>query len=128
VLSDRQSFYLANEGERPHEEVIEEFLLQYYDTAAAVPAQIVVEHGVSAAAVAALSAKRGGPVEVRAAERGEKRRILELAQRNAKLALEEDQLKAERRREHRAEALDGLREALGLEPCRCGSSASTSRT
>jgi excinuclease ABC subunit C len=36
VLSDRQSFYLANEGERPHEEVIEEFLLQYYDTAAAV--------------------------------------------------------------------------------------------
>jgi len=115
VLSDRQSFYLANEGERPHEEVIEEFLLQYYDTAASVPSQIVVEHPVSDAAVEALSHKRGGPVEVRAAERGEKRRILELAQRNAKLALEEDQLKAERRREHRAEALDGLREALGLE-------------
>jgi excinuclease ABC subunit C len=115
VLSDRQSFYLANEGERPHEEVIEEFLLQYYDTAASVPAQIVVEHAVSAAAVAALSAKRDGPVEVRAAERGEKRRILELAQRNAELALEEDQLKAERRREHRAEALEGLRQALGLE-------------
>jgi excinuclease ABC subunit C len=115
VLSDRQSFYLANEGERPQEEVIEEFLLQYYDTAASVPAQIVVEHAVSAAAAEALSRKRGGPVEVRAAERGEKRRILELAQRNAKLALEEDQLKAERRREHRAEALDGLRETLGLE-------------
>jgi excinuclease ABC subunit C len=115
VLSDRQSFYLANEGERPHEEVIEEFLLQYYDTAASVPAQIVVEHAISAAAAAALSAKRDGPVEVRAAERGEKRRILELAQRNAKLALEEDQLKAERRREHRAEALDGLRQALGLD-------------
>ena len=115
VLSDRQSFYLANEGERPHEEVIEEFLLQYYDTAASVPAQIVVEHAVSDAAVEALRAKRDGPVEVRAAERGEKRRILELAGRNAKLALEEDQLKAERRREHRAMALEGLREALGLE-------------
>jgi excinuclease ABC subunit C len=115
VLSDRQSFYLANEGERPHDEVIEEFVLQYYDTAASVPAQIVVEHAVSAAAVAVLAAKRDGPVEVRAAERGEKRRILELAQRNAKLALEEDQLKAERRREHRAEALDGLRQALGLD-------------
>ncbi|HEX2703924.1 MAG TPA: excinuclease ABC subunit UvrC [Solirubrobacteraceae bacterium] len=115
VLSDRQSFYLANEGQRPHEEVIEEFLLQYYDTAASVPSQIVVEHAVSAAAVAALSSKRDGPVEVRAAARGEKRRILELAQRNAKLALEEDQLKAERRREHRAEALDGLRQVLGLD-------------
>ncbi len=115
VLSDRQSFYLANEGGRPKEEVVEEFLLQYYETAAAVPAQIVVAVGVSSAVVKALSARRGGPVEVRLAERGEKRRILELAQRNAQLALEEDQLKAQRRREHRAEALDGLRVALGLE-------------
>jgi excinuclease ABC subunit C len=115
VLSDRQSFYLANEAERPREEVLEEFLIQYYDTAAAVPAQIVVEDTVSDAVVEALSAKRDGPVEVRAAERGEKRRILELAQRNAKLALEEDRLKAERRREHRADALDGLRVALDLE-------------
>jgi excinuclease ABC subunit C len=115
VLSDRQSFYLANEGERPHEEVVEEFLLQYYDTAAAVPAQILVEVGVSPAVVKALAARREGPVEVRAAERGDKRRILELAQRNAQLALEEDQLKAERRREHRAAALEGLRAALGLD-------------
>jgi len=52
---------------------------------------------------------------VRAAERGEKRRILELAARNARLALEEDQLKAERRREHRAQARDRLRAALGLD-------------
>jgi excinuclease ABC subunit C len=115
VLSDRQSFYLANEAQRPQAEVIEEFLLQYYETAAAVPAQIVVEAQVSDAAVQALALRRGGPVEVRAAERGEKRRILELAARNAALALEEDQLKAERRREHRAEALDGLREALELD-------------
>jgi excinuclease ABC subunit C len=115
VLSDRQSFYLANEAERPREEVLEEFLLQYYDTAAAVPAQIVVEEAVGEAVAVALALKRGGPVEVRAAERGEKRRILDLAARNAKLALEEDQLKAERRREHRAAALEQLREALGLE-------------
>src|SRR3712207_9278971 len=30
VLSDRQSFYLSNEGERDEAEVLEEFLLQYY--------------------------------------------------------------------------------------------------
>ena len=114
VLSDRQSFYLANEGERPHVEVIEEFVLQYYETAAAVPALVVVEEAVSEVVVEALGARRGGPVEVRAAERGEKRRILELAARNASLALEEDKLKAARRRERRAEALDGLRSALSL--------------
>jgi excinuclease ABC subunit C len=114
VLSDRQSFYLANEGERPRGEVIEEFLLQYYETAAAVPALVVVEEPVGEDVIEALGARRGARVEVRAAERGEKRRILELATRNASLALEEDQLKAARRRERRAEALDGLRSALSL--------------
>jgi excinuclease ABC subunit C len=114
VLSDRQSFYLANEGERPHAEVVEEFVVQYYETAAAVPAQVIVECALPAAIEHALTTWRGARVELRAAERGEKRRILELAQRNAQLALEEDQLKAERRRERRAEALDGLRKALAL--------------
>ena len=114
VLSDRQSFYLANEGERPQEEVIEEFLLQYYEHAAAVPALVVVEQPVAEIVAETLSARRGARVEVRAAERGEKRRILELAARNAALAIEEEQLKAARRRERRAEALDGLRVALSL--------------
>jgi excinuclease ABC subunit C len=54
-------------------------------------------------------------VEVRAAERGDKRRILELAERNAKLALDQEKLKAERRRQQRVEALDGLQEALALD-------------
>src|SRR3954447_21266094 len=46
VLSDRQSFYLANEGERPLPEVVEEFALQYYGTATAIPPQIVVSRDV----------------------------------------------------------------------------------
>ena len=54
-------------------------------------------------------------VEVRAAERGDKRRILELAERNARLALDQERLKAERRRQQRVEALDELQEALGLD-------------
>jgi len=114
VLSDRQSFYLANEAQRPAAEVLEEFLLQYYEHAAAVPALVVVEEPVSALVAEALGARRGGRVEVRASERGEKRRILQLAARNAALALEEERLKSVRRRERRAEALDGLRAALSL--------------
>ncbi|GAC1434406.1 MAG: excinuclease ABC subunit UvrC [Solirubrobacteraceae bacterium] len=116
VLSDRQSFYLANESERPLDEVIEEFMLQYYGGAgAAIPAQIVVQCPLRTVLAEALAARRGGAVELRAAERGEKRRILELAERNARLALEEDRLKEERRRERRVDALDGLQRALGLD-------------
>ena len=88
--------------------------MRYYETAAAVPALVVVEEPVDPLIVDALSARRGSRVEVRASERGEKRRILQLAARNAVLALEEEQIKSARRRERRAEALDGLREALAL--------------
>jgi excinuclease ABC subunit C len=117
VLSDRQSFYLENRAERGLSEAVEEFLLQYYGTATAIPAQVVVQRGLdlTPALAEALAARRGGPVEIRAAERGDKRRILELAERNAALALEQERLKAERRRERRAEALEGLQAALGLE-------------
>ena len=52
---------------------------------------------------------------MRVAERGDKRRILELAERNALLALDQEKLKAERRRQQRVESLDGLQEALGLD-------------
>jgi excinuclease ABC subunit C len=62
-----------------------------------------------------LGERRGGRVEIRAAERGSKRRILELADRNARLALDQDKLKAERRRQQRVEALDGLQDALALD-------------
>jgi excinuclease ABC subunit C len=117
VLVDRQSFYLANEGQRELAEVVEEFLAQYYGGGVAIPPQVIVQRGLDSfeALREALAESRGGPVEVRAAERGDKRRILELAERNARLALDQERLKAERRRQRRVEALDGLQQALGLD-------------
>jgi excinuclease ABC subunit C len=117
VLSDRQSFYLSNETEREPAEVAEEFMLQFYDTHTAIPALLVVQQGLHEhpALADALESRRGGPIEMRAAERGEKRRILELAERNARLALDQDKLRSERRRQGRVEALEGLQTALGLD-------------
>jgi excinuclease ABC subunit C len=63
----------------------------------------------------ALSERRGSLVEVRAAERGDKRRLRELAERNAKLALDQDKLRREHRRARRVEALSSLQETLGME-------------
>ena len=119
VLTDRQSFYLANETERELAEVATEFMMQFYAGHLSIPALIVVQRELSssdpAALADALSARRGGPVEIRAAERGEKRRILELAARNALLALDSERLRAERRRQSRVDALEGLQQALGLD-------------
>jgi len=63
----------------------------------------------------ALSERRGAPVEVRAAERGDNRRLRELAERNARLALDQDRLRREHRRTRRVESLSALSEALGME-------------
>jgi excinuclease ABC subunit C len=128
VLSDRQSFYLMNLGELSAAEVLEEFLLQYYTEAPSVPAQIIVEHDTDPVLAELLTDRRGARVEVRRAERGDKKRILELAVRNARLALDTERLKEERRREQRVESLSGLQAAWGSTRCRSASSASTSRT
>jgi excinuclease ABC subunit C len=120
VLSDRQSFYLDNEAEQPPAIVGEEFILQYYASALSIPSLIVVQSSLAEGSELPileeiLAERRGGGVEIRASERGGKRRILELAERNARLALEQEKLKAERRRQQRVESLDGLQKALGLD-------------
>ena len=118
VLAERHGFYLANQGERDEAEVTEEFVAQYYSAAPAVPRLVVVGPALAERApvvAEALSVRRGGPVEVRVAERGSKRRLRELAARNASLALAQDRLRRERRRSRRADALAALQEALGLE-------------
>jgi excinuclease ABC subunit C len=117
VLSDRQSFYLDNEAGGGVADVAEAFILQYYASAISIPPLLVVQRevGPSPALAQALSDRRDGTVEIRAAERGDKRRILELAERNARLALDQEKLRSERRRQQRVEALDGLQRALGLD-------------
>jgi len=116
VLADRQSFYLDAAGGRELREVAEAFLLQYYGDAMSIPAQVVVQGGVASPVLEeALSTRRGGRVELREAERGDKRRILELAERNALLALDQERLRAERKRQTRAESLDALQSTLRLD-------------
>ena len=117
ILAERHGFYLANEAQREEGEVAEEFLLQYYSAAPSVPRLIVVGEALRARAgllAEALTIQRGGTVEVRAAERGDKRRLRDLAERNANLALAQDRLRRERRRQQRVDALSELQEALEL--------------
>ncbi len=117
VLADRQSFYLENAAKRDEAEVAEEFLLQYYASAMSIPPEVIVPRGLEEPETIGrlLAERRGGGVTVRHAERGDKRRIFELAERNARLALDQDRLRSERRRTQRIEALDGLQQALGME-------------
>jgi excinuclease ABC subunit C len=116
-MIDRYAFHLENVDGQDLTTVLEEFCLEYYGGAPSVPPQIVVprEAGDLSALAQFLSDRRGTRVEVRAAERGEKRRLQELAAENARLALETEAASTEQKRLRRVEALEELREALNLE-------------
>jgi excinuclease ABC subunit C len=116
-MVDRYSFHLENAAGEELSEVLEQFCLEYYGSAPSIPPQILVPRGSgdTAALEEYLTEQRGARVEVRAPERGEKRRLQELAQQNAQLALESETFVAETKRARRLESLEELREALNLE-------------
>ena len=70
VLADRQSFYLENEAERDEDEVLEEFVLQYYASALSIPPQVIVREGHRAH----RGARRGAGRAPRRVGRGPARR------------------------------------------------------
>ena len=91
-MVDRYSFHLENATGEHLAEVLEQFCLEYYGSAPSVPPQILVPRaaGDVGPLESFLSELRGAHVEVRAPERGEKRRLQELAQQNAELALQSE--------------------------------------
>ena len=115
ALVARQTFYVDNSAGREPRELVDEFLLEYYGDGVTIPGQVIVPVDEGAAELATLlSGRRGSRVDVRRAQRGPKRRLLEMAERNASEAAAEEQARLARTREAREEALVRLRDALGL--------------
>jgi excinuclease ABC subunit C len=116
-LVDRHTFYLENEAGEDVPQLLESFCLEYYGGAPSIPPLLVVppDLGPTDGLAEYLSDVRGSRVEVRPSRRGEKRRLQELAQQNAELALQSDAANRERKRLRRVEALEELRECLNLE-------------
>jgi len=89
------------------------FLGQYYGEEREIPREVLLPLELdSADALAELWRERAAhPVEVAVPQRGERRRLVVLAERNAALALEA----RDQREQNSAELLESLREALRLE-------------
>ncbi len=135
VLSDRQSFYLDNEGEHDvaracrgvHAPVLRERAVD--PVADRRPGRARPRAPSSTCSARCWPSGAAAPVEIRAAERGGKRRILELAERNARLALDQEKLQAPSAAASSASRRStGSSRRSGSTRCRCASSASTSRT
>jgi excinuclease ABC subunit C len=85
----RDVFFLDAHHDVPDEDVLSQFLLQYYARATSVPREVLVPRSVTETAdlEAFLALRRGSAVHLRTPQRGEKRELMDLAVRNAQETL-----------------------------------------
>ncbi|MHB8175772.1 MAG: excinuclease ABC subunit UvrC [Thermoleophilia bacterium] len=116
LLSDRRSFFLRNVSGEAEDDILEQFLIQYYATAVGIPSEVTVPAAISdiEALSELLTETRGARVEVRRGVRGKRRQLARMAAQNAELALKQDILREEEKRARPARALAGLKDGLGL--------------
>ena len=115
-MIDRYGFHLENVVGEDAQSILEAFVLEYYGAAPSAPPEVLVSAEIDTTALAEfLSDRRGSRVVVRTPLRGEKRRLVELAAENARLALASDSAIREATRSRRIAALEELREVLDLE-------------
>ncbi len=112
----RDNFVLEGVMGAPDSTVLASFLQQYYESAQYVPRLVVVPAPPEGAGdiEGMLTQRRGAAVEIRTPERGEKRRLVAMANDNAREALEQMQVKWQTDTTRTAQAIEQLAEELAL--------------
>jgi excinuclease ABC subunit C len=115
-LIGRDVYLLDAARDAPDEEVLSGFLEQYYVRATSIPREIYLPSLIAEAGdlEAFLADRRGGPVHLRLAQRGEKRKLAALAERNAAETLAREQARWLADQGKTLAALEELAAALGL--------------
>ena len=115
-MTGSDHFSLAGVQDEPLERVLAAFLRQYYESAVQVPRLVLIPQAIDQPELLAgwLTEKRGGAVEIRRPQRGDKRRLTEMAAENAQEALELQRVRWLADRGRTDAALIELEQALSL--------------
>ncbi len=115
-LVGRDVFLLEAMREASDDEVVASFIEQYYARATSIPREVYLPTLSDDVAdlEAFLADRRGGPVHLKLAQRGEKRELMALATRNAAETLAKEQARWLVDQGKTLAALEELAEALGL--------------
>lgn len=115
-LISAESFPLQNaEGERS-EDLLDSFLTQFYDAAAELPAMLLLPMPLDDPTIIEqwLAQKAGRKIALHAPQRGERRRLVELAEQNARQKLDELRLQWLNSEQRAVAGLTEVRDLLGL--------------
>ncbi|RJO62494.1 MAG: excinuclease ABC subunit UvrC [Dehalococcoidia bacterium] len=115
-LIGREAFTLQGIGEEKPEQIMTDFVQQYYSATMSIPLLILLQHPVLEKEVVQkwLSSRRGKPVVLRVPERGPARELLHTVEENAIKGVEQLRIKNLAQPSALESALAELKDKLGL--------------
>ena len=88
-LIGRENYFFDNVQDMKDEEVVLEFMKQYYTSDVEIPSKIMLRYEIKDdSLMQLLMQKKDGRIEIRIPKKGEKLRFIEMAEKNAKISLE----------------------------------------
>ena len=109
----REHFYLTGVAQETRQSIMTEFVKQFYAGTPYIPKELLLSEEVADAALLTewLSKKAGRKVHIYVPKKGEKERLIELAEKNASFVLQKD---AEKIAREEAKTIGAMRELSGL--------------
>ena len=106
----RKHYFLANIQDEEDSEILSSFIKQYYVGSPILPHKIMIKENIEDKEIIekSLTEQAGRKVEIKAPQKGEKLRLVEMAENNAKITLENKE-------KDKTTILTELKEALSLE-------------
>ena len=115
-LVNRRSFFLKNVAGEDEQNIIEQFVIQYYSSPIGLPHEVILPVAMMETTTLQvfLTGEKGSTVEARVGLRGKRRRLSEMALRNAVLAFKQDQLREKDTHERSVRGMADLKKQLSL--------------
>lgn len=114
----REHFYLTGVENEERSDIMANFIKQYYAGTPYIPRELLLGEALSAEDEALisqwLSAKRGSRVKILVPQRGDKERLIELAEKNASMVLQQDTEKIKREEARTTGAVRQIAEWLSI--------------
>ncbi len=115
-LVGRDHFHLNGTSGEKEEDILQDFIKQFYAGTPFIPREVMVEYNIADAALIEqwLGGRRGGKVHLLVPKRGSKERLVELAHKNAALVLTQDMERIKREEERTSGAMKEICSWLGI--------------
>lgn len=112
-LIGREHFYMTHVEDSEKAQILLDFVKQFYAGTPFVPRELILQKEIEDIPILEewLSARRGGRVYIRVPRKGQKEKLVELAEKNARLVLEKDR---ERIKREEARTIGAVREIAKL--------------